>query len=170
MSDVGAGIAEMDASIHAKRIDLVAENKVVAQSVSGAGITVSLPSVFSKRNDLEVFGTVTRRPDNDGPISGFLDVQLRSKAGELIDQSLIHWVPESIPTDGARSAKYSARILGVPPVGSIVRVAYVEKLADLDEPLGPPELGGSGSTAGHGSGGGGHMAGSGGFGSSFGRR
>jgi len=78
-------------------------------------------------------------------------------------------VPESIPTDGTRSAKYSARILGVPPVGSIVRVAFVEKVADLDEPLGPPEFGGSGGGAGHGSGGGHSSFGS-GFGTSSGRR
>src|ERR1700722_19671910 len=60
MSDVGQGLSELDASIRAKRIDLVAENKVVAQAVSGPGILVSLPSVFSRINDLDVFGTVTR--------------------------------------------------------------------------------------------------------------
>jgi len=170
MSDVGAGISEFGTSVHAPRIDLVAENKVIAQSVSGPGIVVSLPSVFSRRNDLEVFGTVTRRPDNDGPIIGFLDVQIRSKTGELIDQSLIHWVPEAIPTDETRSAKYSAHILGVPPVGSIVRVAYVEKVGDLDEPIGPPENGGSGATGGRGGGGGSHSSFGGGFGGSFGHR
>jgi len=171
MSDVGAGISEFGTSVHAPRIDLVAENKVVAQSVSGPGIVVSLPSVFSRRNDLEVFGTVTRRPDNDGPIGGFLDVQIRAKTGELIDQSLIHWVPEAIPTDDTRSAKYSAHILGVPPVGSIVRVAYVEKVADLDDPIGPPENGGVGSGAGRGGGGAhGSYGSGGGFGGGFGRR
>ena len=164
MSDFGEGLADLHASIHSRNIDLVAENKVVAQAVSGPGLVVSLPSVFSKINDLEVFGTVTRRPDNDAPPmpGSFLAVQIRAKTGELIDQSLIHWVPDIIPTDGTRSAMYSAHILGVPPEGSIVRVAYVEKVADLDEPLGPPEFGGSSATGGHG-GGGGHSS----YGSGF---
>lgn len=159
-SDVGEGLADLHASIHTQRIDLVAENKVVAQAVSGPGIVVSLPSVFAKRYDLEIFGTVTRRPDYDGPVGGFLDIQIRAKTGELLDQSLIHWVPEIIPTDGTRSAKYSAQLLGIPPEGSIVRVAFVEKVADLDEPLGPPEFGGSGG----GHSGGGHSS----YGSGFG--
>jgi hypothetical protein len=113
---------------------------------------------------------VTRRPDNDATIGGFLDLQIRSKNGDLIDQSLIHWVPESIPTDGTRSARYSARLLGVPPIGSIVRIAWVEKVGDLDEPMGPPEMGGSSSTAGHGGGGGGHSSSGSGFGSNLGHR
>jgi hypothetical protein len=161
MSDVGEGLADLHASMTAKRIDLVAENKVVAQAVSGPGIVVSLPSVFSKINDLEVFGTVTRRSDNNGPVGGFLDVEIRATTGELIDQSLIHWAPEIIPTDGTRSAQYSAHILGVPPAGSIIRVAYVEKVADLDEPLGPPEFGGTSTTGGRGGGGGHNLGGSG---------
>ncbi len=123
MSDVGEGLADLNASMNAQRIDLVAENKVVAQAVSGPGIVVSLPSVFSKRNDLEVFGTVTRRPNNDGPVGGFLDVEIRSSNGVLLDQSLIHWVPDLIPTDGTRSSKYSAHPRH--PAGWLCRVAWL---------------------------------------------
>jgi hypothetical protein len=169
MSDFGEGLADLDASIRAKNVDLVAENKVVAQAVSGDGIVVSLPSVFAKRNELEIFGTVVRKPDYNGPVTGFLDVQIRASSGELIDQSLIHWVPEIIPTDGTRSARYSAHVLGVPPAGSIVRVAYVEKISDLEQSLGPPEYGGNSSTGTRGGGGGGRSSGGSGFGSNFGR-
>src|SRR5438445_556420 len=61
--------------IYPSRTDLVATGHVKGVAVSGPAVVVSLPTVFRENEDLVVSGTVTRRPDQNGSVPGFLDVQ-----------------------------------------------------------------------------------------------
>lgn len=143
-TDLQEGIA----NIHPKRTDLIATGQVKGQAVSGPGIVVSLPIVFRENDDLVVSGTVTRQAGDDAPVQGFLEMRVIGPDDKLLDESLLHWVPEQIPTAGPRAARYHGRVLGNPPAGSTVRVAYIEKVSDL-ESYDAPSAGG-GSAGGHG--------------------
>lgn len=150
-------LKETFANVYPTRTDLVASGQVKGQAVSGPGVVVSLPTVFRENDDLLISGTVTRQTGYDAPVPGFLDVQVLGPDGKQIDESLLHWDPEQIPTAATRSARYHARILGYPPAGSTVRVAYVDKITDL-ESFNGPTIGSGGAAAGGGrarSGGGG---------------
>ena len=106
-------------------VDLTAANRVRAADVDSAALDVAPPRVTVQGTDMVVAGTVTRRPDFDGPVPGRLVVTvLAADQQTVLDEFTTGWNPPRVPVDGDRRSAYTVRYGLVPPDGATVRVEH----------------------------------------------
>ena len=109
---------------------------------------VELPQASASwdQDVIKVTGVVRRKPAVNEPIAGHVHVDLLSAEGELLDQVLLRWTPQAIPTTGTRQSTYSANYGAKPFAGAKVRIVVVDDEQEHAFPA--PWASGGGGTAG----------------------
>jgi hypothetical protein len=122
------GVVSAGCSTLSNRVDAVASGELQAEGALSPLVEISQPKVMRNDNTLEIEGTITRKPGVDGPIPGYLLLQVLSPDGEVLDSLALSWVPKDIPTTGERQSRYGIRWLLTPPQGSLMRVGLSEDM------------------------------------------
>ena len=127
------------------RRDPTPVRQVPTQVEPSSQVDLPPPSARWDGNVLNVSGVVRRTPGNNGEISGHVHVDLLAADGELLDQVLLRWMPQSVPIEGARQSPYRVNYRIKLSAGATVRIAVVD---DEEEHAFPaPGASGGGGTA-----------------------
>ena len=84
------------------------------------------PNVSWDQNVVKVSGVVRRKPGINEAVAGHIHVDFISMQGELLDQLLLPWTPQSIPIDGGRQSTYYANYGWQLPPNTKVRIAIAD--------------------------------------------
>ena len=139
----------------ASRRDLVATHQVSISADPGPNVTMIGPSVIAVGDTLHISGAVIRKPGNDTPMAGHVEVSTVKENGDASDVVSASLDPRSIPTTGEQRSTFDYSVLGVPPKGTVIKAVFVDELhPTIDYFAGMNTIPGGGPDS-HGSGGGG---------------
>lgn len=122
---VAAGLVMAGGCASNGPVDLAAAGRVHVSNGESNTVFVSAPQVQADNGVLVVTGTLTRRPDYNGPVPGRLVVTVFDVDGKTeLDEFTTGWDPPHVPVTGDRRATYTARYGWLPPDGATVRVDH----------------------------------------------
>lgn len=107
------------------RTDLVANGSIHAEAGTAPQLDLSQPKVFREGDQIDITGTVARKPGFDQPLANdYILIRFLTSAGDEFDEIWSTWSPADLPTDGSGHSTYEVHYLLVPPAGTTIHVAY----------------------------------------------
>ena len=106
-------------------VNLIKNGTVTLERIPSKGYYVSHLEVYQNGNELVLHGNVKRRAHSYA-VNGHVDIAIVSPDGDNLEEISTHHTPRIIPSRlmRKRRAYFYVSMSTVPPVGSIVRVAY----------------------------------------------
>lgn len=107
------------------RVNLLKDGNIKLERVSSKSYYISHVGVYQNDDELEVHGNVKRRAHSSTE-KGHVDIAIVSPDGENLKEISTNYTPRIIPARMIRKRKsyFHVSMPTIPPVGSIVRVAY----------------------------------------------
>jgi hypothetical protein len=118
--------------------------------VGDPSVVLDLPAVDINHDTIFITGTVHRKAGIPGDLPGRVDIEFLTAEGQYLDGLPALLTPRAIPFDPGESARYSTSYGFVPPVGSIVRVHFVDRETQIKEDLQGTDFSYGGSNGAHG--------------------
>lgn len=106
------------------RVDLVENGTVRTERAVPKNLHMPAPRVWQDDGETIVYGQVRRNPSASGMIRGHVDVMVIDPEGTVLQSTSTRHSPGDVPIRRWHGSSFKAKLAGVPPPGSTVRVVY----------------------------------------------